>query len=59
MSIKNIKGNGPDEFFIKDVQWFKKEDLQNINVFPENLKDSFWQDLGNGFSETKYLGRQD
>ena len=58
INLKNLKGNGPDEFFIKEVKWLSKQDLQDIVVFPEILKDSFWEDYEKGFPNTKYLGRQ-
>ncbi len=58
ISLENLKGNGPDEFFIKEVKWFTKEELQNITVFPEILKDTFWNDYKKGFFQTRYLGRQ-
>lgn len=58
LGIKNTQGNGPDEDFIKDVAWFSKEELQNIVVFPEILKDKFWDDYALGFPAIKYLGRQ-
>jgi 8-oxo-dGTP diphosphatase len=58
LDLKNIKGNGPDELFIKKVKWLSREDLKDIIVFPEILKDSFWDDQKNNFPTTKYLGRQ-
>ena len=58
IGIENIKGNGIDEDFIKDIAWFSKEELQNIMVFPEILKDEFWDDYAAGFPGVKYLGRQ-
>jgi len=57
-SIKNIKGKGADEQYIKKVKWFKKEDLKDLAVFPEILKEEFWHDRAAGFPATKYLGRQ-
>jgi len=58
IGMGNIKGNGPDEDFIKEVAWLSKEDLKDVIVFPEILKDEFWDDYASGFSGTKYLGRQ-
>lgn len=58
LGIQNIYGNGADEDFIKDVAWFSKDELQNIFVFPEILKDEFWDDYATNFPATKYLGRQ-
>lgn len=58
LGTKNIQGNGLDEDFIQDAAWFSKEELQDIVVFPEILKDEFWNDCALGFPDTKYLGRQ-
>jgi len=58
IGIQNIQDTGEDDYFIKDVAWFSKEDLQKMVVFPEILKDKFWDDLKTDFSSTKYLGRQ-
>ena len=53
LTIKNIQGNGPDEYFIKEVKWLSLLEIQDIDVFPEELKDNF----GIGMKKL-YLGRQ-
>ena len=58
VSIKNIEGHGLDEQYIKDAKWFSKEDLKDMVVFPEILKNEFWSDRAAGFPAIKYLGRQ-
>lgn len=58
LSLKNIAGKGSDEQFVKDVRWFSREELQDIVVFPEILKDYFWSDYAENFPTVKYLGRQ-
>jgi 8-oxo-dGTP pyrophosphatase MutT (NUDIX family) len=58
VNINNIEGNGPDEQFIKKVEWLSQEEIQNIIVYPEILKDDFWSNYKQGFLGTKYLGRQ-
>lgn len=57
LTIKNIQGTGIDEHFIKDARWIHKDEVQNLVVYPEILKDEFWDDLANGYPETRYLGR--
>lgn len=59
LTIRHIQGNGPDEHYIKDVQWIHKDDLADMVVYPEIIKDQFWDDLALGFPETRYLGRAD
>jgi ADP-ribose pyrophosphatase YjhB (NUDIX family) len=58
IGLENIQGNGSDEQYIKEVKWLSKADLQNITVFPEVLKDEFWNDRAMNFPAVKYLGRQ-
>ena len=57
LTIRNIQGTGPDEHFIKDARWVHKDDVQKLVVYPEILKDEFWEDLANGYPETRYLDR--
>tara|TARA_Y100000310_G_C20605802_1_gene775403 strand:- start:57 stop:734 length:678 start_codon:yes stop_codon:yes gene_type:complete len=58
ISIQNVKGSGPDEQYIKEVKWLSMKDINGITVYPEILKDSFWDDYKSKFLEIKYLGRQ-
>lgn len=58
VSIKNVPGNGEDEDYIKSADWLSREEMADINVFPENLKDTFWDDYNNNFPHITYLGRQ-
>lgn len=58
LTIRNMRGKGPDEVFIKDVRWIQREELQDILVFPEMLRDEFWDDLARNFPQTRYLGRE-
>ncbi|MFL7838351.1 MAG: NUDIX domain-containing protein [Candidatus Promineifilaceae bacterium] len=59
LTIRNVQGSGPDEHFIKDARWFHRKDLQDTVVYPEILKDSFWDDLAADYPQTRYLGRSD
>jgi len=58
IGIDNAKGKGLDEQYIKEVKWLSKEELQDIVVFPEVLKDEFWDDRAKNFPVIKYLKRQ-
>ena len=57
LTIRNIKGKGPDEHLIKDVRWIHRRELRDIVVYPQMLRNEFWEDLARGFPEVKYLGR--
>ncbi len=57
LTINNIYGNGRDEYFIKAVEWISKDEIKELEVFPEIIKeDSFW--IKNKTKITRYLGRQ-
>ena len=58
ITICHIQGCGPDEHFIKDVRWVPRSELHNMVVYPEVLRDVFWDDVANEFPETRYLGTQ-
>lgn len=58
LTIRHVQGNGPDEHYIRDVRWITRNALSELNVYPEILKDRFWEDLHRGFPETRYLGTQ-
>lgn len=58
LTIEHVQGNGPDEHYIRDVQWVAKEEMDAMTIYPEILKDGFWKDVAQGFSETRYLGKQ-
>jgi 8-oxo-dGTP diphosphatase len=59
LTIKNLKGMGGDEHFIKEVRFFSKEDMKSIMVFPEILKKQMWVDKKKGFSTVRFLGVTD
>jgi 8-oxo-dGTP pyrophosphatase MutT (NUDIX family) len=40
---------------ITRVDWFDQQCLQNMQVFPEMLKDIFWEDRMAGFPGVRYL----
>ena len=58
LTLRHVQGSGPDEHYIRDVRWVPKGELDNMVVYPEILKDDFWEDLAKGFPKTKYLGTQ-
>ncbi len=59
LTIRHIQGTGPDEHYIKDVRWIAKGEMQDMVVYPEILKDAFWEDVAQGFPKSRYLGRSD
>jgi ADP-ribose pyrophosphatase YjhB (NUDIX family) len=56
LTMEHIKGSGPDEEFIRELAWLGQSDMGELTVYPEHLKDGFWDDLASGFPEARYLG---
>jgi len=55
-NLKNIKGKGADEHFIKELKYFSEEEIKSIIVYPEILKNQLWKDYKEGFKEIKFIG---
>ena len=58
LTIRHVQGSGPDEHYIRDVRWVPRAELQNMVVYPEILKDKFWEDHKRGYPKMQYLGVQ-
>jgi 8-oxo-dGTP diphosphatase len=43
---------------VVDARFVSQSELEDLDVFPGVLRDTFWQDLERGFPETRYLGLQ-
>lgn len=56
-SMHNLAGLG-DEHSIKELGYFHKEELRDLVVFPEIIKDEMWEDYRSGFPEIRFLGVQ-
>lgn len=58
LTIQSIQGTGSNEHCIQDVRWVCKDEIGDMVVYPEILKNGFWDDLAKGFPRTRYLGIQ-
>ena len=45
-----------DEGFLVDARFFAQDDLRGLPVFPEILKEQFWEDVQAEYPVTRYLG---
>ena len=52
----NVEGNGRDQEFIRELKYFSEEEIKDITVYPEILKDKMWEDKKNGFKALKFIG---
>lgn len=57
ITLDNLVVEDDDYYFIKNVSWLNEKELQELDVFPEILKNGFWRSLEKGFN-FKYLGQQ-
>jgi len=55
-TMENLKGLGGDEFMIKELKWFAQGDFSDVTVWPEELKNDFWQTISTNNWSVKYLG---
>lgn len=55
-TIEHLPPTAPDSDWITELRWFKQNELDSIMVYPEELRDRFWQDLSDGFPTVQYLG---
>ena len=45
-----------DESDVLEARFLSREEMREIIVYPEVLKDGFWNDLEEGFPSARYLG---
>ena len=45
-----------DETLLTDAGFFARDDMETMNVSPPILKEAFWVDWADRFSQIRYLG---
>ncbi len=56
-----VTGENPDvgvldtAHAIDDVRFVRRSEMQKMNITPDELKTTFWDDLADGFPTTRYL----
>ncbi len=55
-TTKNLRGLGGDEFLIKELRWFDRDDFEDVTVWPVELKDEFWRNISKANPPVEYLG---
>jgi len=56
LAVDRAAQSRPPERYVREARWFARDDLAQIRVFPEMLRDQLWQDAESGFSHVLYLG---
>ena len=46
------------DHMIKDARFVRRDEMDGMVIYPEEIKKEFWDDLASGSSGTKYLGVQ-
>ena len=46
----------PDAMDVLEAKFLSRQDMRDVVVYPEMLRDDFWDDLDRGFPEVGYLG---
>ena len=55
LTIENNVGE-PDAMDVLEAKFLSRQEMRDAVVYPEMLKDDFWDDLDRGFPEVVYLG---
>ena len=58
VTIENLVADDLDSEYIQEARFVSKEEMEGIIVYPEVLKDSFWEEIKGGLSSATYLGLQ-
>jgi ADP-ribose pyrophosphatase YjhB (NUDIX family) len=58
VTTENVIPNDADAEYIQEARFMFRDEMRGVTVYPEVLKDGFWEDLKRGFSTTTYLGIQ-
>ena len=58
LTTKNLLPNDMDSYYIKAVKFLAPKEMLNLTVFPEILKDEFWNDLSSVQLVTRYIRQQ-
>ena len=56
VTIEHVVSGDPDAKYIQEARFLSREEMEGIIVYPEVLKDSFWEEIKRGFPTTIYLG---
>jgi len=58
LTTKNVDPSDRDGPYIKEVKFLSQEDLSRLTVYPEILKNEFWEEFHSSKFQIKYLGQQ-
>lgn len=58
LTISNVNPDDRDGPYVKEVKFLSQVDISGLTVYPEILKNEFWEELRSGKLQIRYIGRQ-
>jgi len=56
LTAERLSDTRPEERYVREARWVARAELEGLLVFPQILRDHFWQDHESGFPAVRYLG---
>ena len=56
ITLAHLPPPGPGDDIVLRAAWLTRAELRDHQIYPEHLRDGFWDDFARGFPETRYLG---
>lgn len=58
LTISNVNPDDRDGTYVKEVKFLSQVDISGLTVYPEILKNEFWEELRSGEFQIRYIGQQ-
>jgi len=58
LTISNVNPDDRDGTYVKEVKFLSQVDISGLTVYPEILKNEFWEELRSGKLQIRYIGQQ-
>ena len=58
LTTDNDVAGGPDADEVLEARFLSRREMEDQTVYPQVLKDAFWDDLQDGFPAVSHLGMQ-
>jgi 8-oxo-dGTP pyrophosphatase MutT (NUDIX family) len=58
LTISNVNPDDSDGPYVKEVKFLSQVEISGLTVYPEILKNEFWEELCSGKLQARYIGQQ-
>jgi len=58
LTISNVNPDDRDGPYVKEAKFLSQVDISGLTIYPEILKNEFWDELRTGKLQTRYIGQQ-